>query len=331
MTLEADVNTDTNSSGSVETLDASLTTDDVITDLSADSSTADGVSAEKDTMSVVRDVVDGRESDKAVASPAKGGEEGVKPDDPAKKEPDDENYTDVPFNKHPRFQQLVQKVKTYKVDAERYQSVQTFMDQNGLAAQEVADGLIIMGLIKQDPLEAWKRLQPVVQNLLVACGEILPEDLLGRVQRGELSQETALELNRERAKTQNLHAQRSFHEQQAEKRASTERSETLRNTAISWAEDRQAKDPNFEAKFIPIQKELAFIQSREGKPTTPEGVLDQLKRAYDAVILPVASANQQARPMNVRNTRPSVGSVSGNANPAPQSTLDIVDQVLAAR
>ena len=93
------------------------------------------------------------------------------------------------------------------------------------------------------------------------------------------------------------------------------------------------RDPNFEAKLIPLQKELAFIQMREGRPTPGDvaGVQNQLKRAYDAVVVPT----QTAAPMQ---TRPSVlarPSMSGQSNTqtqaAPQTTLDIVRAARAQR
>jgi hypothetical protein len=41
------------------------------------------------------------------------------------KEPDDEGFTDVPFHKHPRFQEVLRQRNTYKTDAVRYQNTES--------------------------------------------------------------------------------------------------------------------------------------------------------------------------------------------------------------
>jgi hypothetical protein len=83
--------------------------DGQITDLSegAGSSTAaDETPKEKDTLSVVRDVI-------AAEKAQNPGESGSSPEgeevkvDTEPKLADDENYTDVPFHKHARFQHLL--------------------------------------------------------------------------------------------------------------------------------------------------------------------------------------------------------------------------------
>lgn len=114
--------------------------------------------------------MDKREPAPAAAAPSAEGEEaGEAAGDPAPaKAADDENFSDVPFNQHPRFKQLVRQRNEFRVDAERYNNVQTYIDQQGLSAEEAADGLLIMGLMKTDPAKAWEMLKPRVQTLLVA-------------------------------------------------------------------------------------------------------------------------------------------------------------------
>ena len=161
----------------------------------ADPSSAPGEKPE-DMLSVVRDVVSTTEEP---ASPAKGDPE-PEPEGEADPEPkDDTDYTDVPFNKHPRFQQLLRKAKENEADAVRYRNVDTFLKQNHLDAEEAADGLRIMALAKSDPAKALSELKPFVQKLLVAAGEVLPDDLKARGQSGEMPAAAAQEVSRSRA------------------------------------------------------------------------------------------------------------------------------------
>lgn len=303
--------------------------------VSADSSTASDVSntvADEDSLSVVRDVVDkNRPKAEAAASSATGEEDGGDPGDSEEpKEQDNENYSDVPFNKHPRFQEVLGKLKASEVDATRYRNVQNFIDSQGLSANEAADGLAVMGLMKTNPVEAWKRLQPTVQKLLVAAGVVLPDDLKARVQAGEISQEAALEVSRSRAAVQSVQVQQTFDQQRAETQRKADAAAALVNAAQAWESDRQVKDPNFAAKLPALQKEVAWLQATEGRPDTPDGVKAQLKKAYDAV-----NASQPAITTTPR-LKPAItpvngGQVNGSVRPAPKNTLDIIQSVVAAR
>lgn len=273
-------------------------------------------------LDIVRDVVDKRPKPEA-ASPAEGEETGDKDQGDDQKKQDDDNYSDVPFHKHPRFQHLLRQKKAADIDAVRYRNVQTFLDTNGLTADEAGDMLVIGALAKTDPAEAWKQVKPWVQKLLIAAGEVLPEDVQQRVQAGEISHEAALELTRARASTQSMQAAQTFRQQQEERRRQQELGSSIMNAAASWEEDRRVKDPNFAAKQEPLMREVAWLQTQEGKPNTPEGVKDQLQRAYKAVN--AAFVPPQPKPAPRPAVRPVTGGqVAGNAQPSQMTTLDIV-------
>lgn len=317
----------------------------------ASSTATDGSKTDGDeTLSVVQDVVDRRGKSPAAASSAKAEEDGSDPD--AEGTGDDE-YSDVPFNKHPRFKEVLSKLKTAEVDATRYRNVQTFLDGNGLSGEdaanglvllarsrsegltgdEMADGLQIMALAKTDPATAWKRIQPWVQKVIIAAGEYLPDDLSSRVQNGEMSQEAALELSRARAAQQSYEARQSFAEQQAQARRQTEAVSSLQTAAADWQKRRETRDPEFAAKMPAIVAEVQKLQSLGYVPTSPAAVEDQLNRAYAAVNGAIrrpapAAAASAARPA----IKPVVGGqVAGNTGTAPQSTTDVIMARLAKR
>lgn len=286
----------------------------------ADPSSAPGEKPE-DMLSVVRDVVSTTEEP---ASPAKEDPE-PEPEGEADPEPkDDTDYTDVPFNKHPRFQQLLRKAKENEADAVRYRNVDTFLKQNHLDAEEAADGLRIMALAKSDPAKALSELKPFVQKLLVAAGEVLPDDLKARVQSGEMPAAAAQEVSRSRAQ---LEIQRQAQEQaelRRQQEAAAAQTNALRDTALSWASDRDAKDPAFQQKYPLLQREIAFLQRAEGLPVTPEGVRDQLNRAYAEVNKQARTVAQPARPAR-QPIRPVVGGAApGTHNPEPKSMIEAI-------
>jgi hypothetical protein len=294
----------------------------------ATSSSAEGEAPEKDTSSIVRDVVDEvRKAKTAAAPPATGDEAGQAPGDAdPKKEPDDENFSDVPFHKHPRFQKLLRQRNEFKVDATRYRNVQTFLDNNGMTGDEAAEGLSILARVKTDPAGALEQAKPFLQRWMIAAGAVLPENLAQRVQKGELTHAAAMEISRANAEATGLRARGEFEQQQRQRREETARQQALVDAATSWEADRRRRDPNFEAKEAQLRKEVAYLIATEGRPTTPEGVKDQLKRAYAAA--GPAPAAQAARPAKTPVTG---GQVNGSARPEPKSVLDIVRANRAAR
>lgn len=306
-----------------QTLDEDVAAKAAQTD--AGSSTATGDGDDNELLNVVRDVVGERASTAAV-SPAAGSEENTD-QAVAGKQPDDEDYTDVPFNKHPRFQQLLRKSKTYEQGHKSYENVVRYLDEQGLSGEEAAEGLELMGLMKSNPAEAWKRLRPTLEKLLVAAGEVPSPELMQRVTAGELTQAAALEISRAQATTRSMEARRTFETESGERRQAREAQEAGLRTVSEWENDRAIKDPNFAAKRPALEREIAYLLQKEGRPGTVDGIKDQLKRAYDAVNkafvapAPKVPANQQRaiRPVNG-------GQKAGTQAPTGEnvSTLDIV-------
>lgn len=306
---------------------AELDDNDQITDLIDDagsSTAADEKPTEKDTLSIVRDVVAAEAPAPEVAGSSPEGEEAtVATTD--EKTTDDDNYTDVPFHKHPRFQHLLREKKAAEVDAVRYRNVESFLERSNLDAGEAADGLEIMGLAKTDPVAAWERIKPWVEKVAVAAGVIMPSDLQEKVQQGVMTREAAIEVSRARAQVQSVTTRQQLADQQAQVRAQREGQQAIVDAASSWEADRQAKDPNFAAKVPALQREIAYLHSTEGRPNTPQGVKDQCERAYKAVNAayrpPVAAPQPQRKPA----VRPVTGGqVAGNTVAEPKSTLDII-------
>lgn len=299
---------------------------------SAQSSGAEDVSetADEGTLSIVRDVVSKNEEQPEAAASSANEAEGQETDAQQPTEPDNENFSDVPFNKHPRFQQVLGKLKAAETDAQRYRNVETFIGEQGISGDEAAELLQIGGLIKTNPVEAWKRVLPTIQQLAIAAGEVLPEDLRQRVQAGEVSREVAMDLSRQRAANQSMTARQEWERNNSQQRQVVELQQQIGSTVSSWESERRARDPNFEAKLPAIEREVAWLQSKHGKPRTVEGVREQLQQAYTAVsasfVAPAAPAPKPATKRPVTG-----GQVNGNVRPEPTSTLDIIEQVVAAR
>ncbi|WP_439392549.1 hypothetical protein ACRQ5Q_24300 [Bradyrhizobium sp. PMVTL-01] len=294
---------------------------------SAESSTAQTDDSDAGLLNVVRDVVSERPA--AAASSAEGAEAGQGAGDSASTQagPDNENFSDVPFHKHPRFQEVIRQRNTFREDAGRYKNITDYLDQNNLSADEAANALATFARAKIDPAGAFAELKPWLQNLLIAAGEVLPDDLKARVDKGEMTAEVALELSRDRAKSRSHETRQGFEAQRAQRRSLDQQAVDRGNAAVEWESDRKVKDPNFAAKQPLLMREIAYLQMQEGKPTDRAGVLAQLQKAYEAVNksfkAPTAQPQQQKRPAAKPVTSGQTN--NGAAQPKkPMSTLDIV-------
>jgi polyhydroxyalkanoate synthesis regulator phasin len=287
--------------------------------------------ADEGTLGLVRDVVDKRAPDTAAAaSSATGEDDGLTTDDDLPGETKNEDdYSDVPFNKHPRFQELLRKSNEYKTDAQRYQNVQNFVDKQGLAAQEVHDLLSLGGLMKTNPVAAWQMAKPVVEKLLVAAGEILPADLKAMVEAGDMTLEAAKTVSRSRAEVNSVTATRQFEHTRAETKQQEDAAQAVKDAAETWEANRRQRDPNFAAKIPALQREIAYLLQTEGHPRTPQGVKEQMGRAYKAIAVTAAPAPKPAPKPAI--TPITGGTVSGNAQPPANSTLDIIYREKAKR
>jgi hypothetical protein len=298
---------------------------------SAPSSSAEGVAKEKDTSSIVRDVVDAAKKAKTVAaSPAEGDETGADAGATPPKEEDNENFSDVPFGKHRRFKELLRQRNEFKVDATEYRKIQSFLDSSGMSGAEAAEGLQTLARIKTDPAGALEQARPFLQKWLAAAGAVLPEDLSQRVKAGQMTEAHALELSRTRAEAESLRARGTFDQQRRERQAETSRQQAIVSAATDWEADRRRRDPNFDAKEGQLKKEIAYLIAIEGRPNTPEGVKDQLQRAYKAAG-PAPAAVVPPTQQRPAKTPVTGGSPPGSARPEPKSTLDIIRANRVAR
>ena len=149
---------------------------------------------------------------------------------------EDESFEDVPFNKHPRFKKLIEERNSYKQGANQYNQIQSFLDQNSVSADEAATGLQIMALMKNNPAEALKALQPYVENLSVVTGSKIPQDIQSKVDDGYLDEDAARELSVSRMEAQRQKQMREQLEQQNAASTEQQNKSYLAQTVTTWEE-----------------------------------------------------------------------------------------------
>lgn len=300
------------------------------TETGADSSSAPE-GGKFDLLSVVRDAVTKTAEDQASPAGQEGsdqsptGEAASAQDESTE---DNENFSDVPFHKHPRFKAIVsqrnefrQQAKHYEAGAKQYEQVQAFLDANGLNDEEAGEFLQLRALMKSNPSEAWKSLKPMVQQLLVDAGEVLAPDLAARVQKGEMTKAAAIEISRLRAARNSMVKSQETAQEQAQRRAVQERTSSIMGAVTEWEKSVKLKDPDYAAMEEDVKIHVVYLQRTQGMPGTPDAARKMVEDAYAAVKKRRAPAAPPRTPVTpIRGGRVA----SGQPSDGPKSILDIV-------
>lgn len=285
-----------------------------------------------DLLSVARAAVqDGETASSAEGAGDEEGEDADK-DEPSEEpsqqavEPDNENFSDVPFHKHPRFQQLISERNALRQDAERSRNIDTFLTNNGLEANEAADLLVIGGLMKTNPAEAWKRALPTIQKLAVASGAVLPPDLADRVKRGDMPREAAIEVSRARAQATSMQASQQFSADLQQRQTQENARKAVGSAVTAWEHRRRTSDPDFEALYDDFRTELDARFFRNGIPSDPASAERLLDEVYGAV-------TTRRKKMTAAERKPAKkpvtgGRVAGNPRPEPRTLMEAAMQGL---
>lgn len=245
-----------------------------------------------------------------------------------------EDFSKLPFNKHPRFRELVKEKNTYKTqvaeyeaDAKQYREIQGFMQANGLTAEEVAQSLEMLAKVKTgDPATAYELMQERMEALAVAAGKKLPTDLEEKVEQGYIDRDTAQELYQRqveaerKAQVASTQLERqSAQDQQAQVHA-------MASAVAAWEQSTKATDPDFDLKAELVKDRVRAHVAQHGMPKTADAALKMSKDAYDAVTQTLLRVRGDKTPM-----RTAVGGkTNGSAAPEPKSLLDVVRRASAS-
>jgi hypothetical protein len=237
---------------------------------------------------------------------------------------DDEDFSDTPFHQHPRFQKLIEERNTLKVDATQFRNIDSYLKENDISSKDASRAIQLVALMRDNPADAYKMLQPIVLDVFTRAGEVMPSDLSARVANGELTQDDALALSRAKAQQSAYAAQQVRTQEQQQVRQRQQHSQSVQGAAVAWESNARQKDPDFAAKISGLEREVAYLQKTDGMPTSPQGVEAQLNKALASVNQANAARAQK---------RPSITPVNGgqpsqnNSSTGINSTLDIINSM----
>jgi len=297
-----------------------------------EASSSDAVETEESLLSVVQDALpveeEVQQADEVLQEET---EEVMEVQSEETAEADSEDYTNVPFNKHPRFQKLIaeknelKELSTkYQTDSEQYKKITDFIELNNLSAKDAVEGFRLMALLRNNPEEGYKRLQSHLDRTGQLTGQNLPEDIQSKVDDGFLDEDAAKELSQARASLSRERSMREHSQKRFSNATQSAGEARLSDTIKSWGETTLANDPDFSLKQDEFNDRISALVSERGKPKSPEDVLSIANDAYDTINERFKSRQPSKQPMK--------SSIKGKLGGVPvaeaNNMRDIVSQAL---
>jgi hypothetical protein len=249
-------------------------------------------------------------------------------------EPSTEELAAMSVSTRQRVKQLLeqrkaarQELTAIRPDAENYRTLQTFLATNNVKEADAAQTLkSLADLVSGEP----KRLQafldnalPYVRYALEATGQSIPQDLRGRVDTGELTEDAARELTQLRHGQAAATQQAERARQQAEQVVTAQTRASIQQAVTGWHAQTRQNDPDFDLKSDTMQLVAKDIVAQRGHPKTPAQAVEFANLAY-------AEASKILRKVQPQKsaTRPTPNAtVSSNRAPvraAPQSLQEAI-------
>jgi hypothetical protein len=244
-----------------------------------------------------------------------------------------DDFSDVPFNSHPRFRKLLEEKNEYKAkfaeyepDAQQFRQIQTFMDTAHLTPEEVAEGLMLMAEMKSgDPEKAYAALSTKLEGLAITTGKKLPQELEERIEQGYVDRETAQKMHVENATAKSDAARANLVNQQRTQQDAKAQVTAMSTAVSAWESTTRASDPDFDVKAELVKDRVRAHMALHGMPANSSDALALTQSAYDTVTQTLRRVQGGRTAM-----RTAVGGkVNGSVTPEPKSLLDVIRRATA--
>ena len=220
-----------------------------------------------------------------------------------------------------------QEIEAMRPEVEAWTRTKTFCQDNGIGPQDLNLLLGVGALIgRQDYRAALDTMLPYVHALQAAAGDVLPADMVQRVDAGELTEDAARELTRSRADAANARTrlEATHQAQQAERDRATQAQvqQTVMDVTTSWETQIRQRDPDYARKADFMVDALRSINSQHGYPRNADEAIQRVNAAYTAVNQRFASMRPAAQPTRLQP--PSVNGNPSHAAPAPRNMEEAI-------
>lgn len=229
-------------------------------------------------------------------------------------------------------------IKELEPKAKTYDQLATYITESNLSKDDFQEGLAVMRALRNDPVEAYKRLKPIMDQLETTLGERLPDDLKAKVESGHIDEATARELARARGG----------------ERVAREKAEALQQRQQREIQERQQRDEQSEVdrqvEEVVGALNAAEVEWTKSDPDAPKlkrllnqavmvnGQLNPPKNAAEAKALFENSLKEVRKELGLFAPRPQAkdgmlphGAPPNQATPVPKSSLEAAQAALAGR
>jgi len=229
-----------------------------------------------------------------------------------------------PFHEHPRWKEKQAEVEALKPRAEQYDNITSFLDENRINHDEMAELFTVAALLKNNPAEALKRIQPTIDRLKEFLGDTLPTDLQEKVDVGMVDKDTASELAASRNRNEFDAARTDQQSQDAQAaqaaQAQSDHIASVVEAVTGWEESASSKDPDFAMKRRFVRDRIRAITVEEGQPKTPADAVSMSQRALVEVTEEFRASLPKREPKTINTGR----SQNGVPSPEPTTLLEAV-------
>ena len=241
-----------------------------------------------------------------------------------------------------RIKQLLHQRNTARRDAEgsneaasEYRNIRQFMAENSLADKDMAELFKFGSMVKSnDPAnlqQALEMIGPIYRNLQAALGHTVPDDLMGRVDSGELTEDLAKQMAKDRSRAAMAERRATEVTDRATQQQQTQQVQQLRvsiqSAVADWQSQAQQSDPDFGKKAAAMADVATALVAQKGQPKNAQEAVEYAKEAYTR-----ASSYFNAGRPTPKATRPVPDSGANGARqqaqPAANTMLDAVMQGL---
>jgi len=234
------------------------------------------------------------------------------------------------YHKDPRFKKLIDQKNEYKAEVSelknQLETQQPIMDTvNAIGAENMKDFTSFLILKDQNPAEALKMIQPMVQELLVDSGHVLSPELRKQVEEGEITEEAAKVIQKKEAEIKALKNQKEADTSVAKSEAEQQEDLLRKEAANNWEKQKLKTDPDFARKKKLILTAMRAEFATNGKPKAAI-----FGKFLDGIYADVTQSLQGFGPSKKKRkvVKKSTVKKKGKAKKQFKSTKDIIDAEL---
>lgn len=244
--------------------------------------------------------------------------------EPVEPEPSKEDKKDVPpvdtldtlsekFKNNPGVQNLIKEYREAKPTLEWAGTLNKFISDNRINQETFNSAMNIAALLVNNPSEALKQLEPIVQRLKDVNGDgALPADLQQEVAEGKITEDAARRIMRAEAAVKVRTQTAAQQQQEAFHRAN-------QSALDGWEQNQRQRDPAFDKKFPVIKSKLVEILTF----TPAKSPADLVRYAEQAYAFANETIGSFVPKPPARKVFRSNGS-SSNAVTEPKNLLEVV-------